>query len=273
MSVVKRKAVERAHLAILGCFLLSKVAWGQSALISSAVVSPPSSVAPTSDVASTFQQEQLALCQEIQAQITNGATQQQLAAWYQRNASRFAAQEKRSEAMAAARALMPMPANEHPNIPANASPTLKAFLIAQITLGNARAQIHNQLLQQAAGAGSNLTPTQLNQLHEKEGQLFQQQNASAIKLQAQRAQTLSNAAAQTPFPMPPPLKFPSNASPQLQAFLTVRDQVIRSQMQVINQYRLADPKAQQAALQKWQQQNAGLLQQMHVKATALSRVN
>jgi len=94
-----------------------------------------------------FQREQLALMREKQALVKQGATDQQLTAWQQQNTARLSAQAQQAQAIAAGAVSQPVPVNAKPNIPADASPTLRDFLTTQAALANARAQIHNQSLQ------------------------------------------------------------------------------------------------------------------------------
>ena len=217
-----------------------------------------------------FQQEQQTLFQERQALVDQGATSEQLAAWRQQNAPQFAALQQQAQAMAATSALQVTQTNLQANIPANASPTLTAFLTTQTALANARAQIHNQLVQ---AMPSNASAAQVNQMQQQEMQTFQQQHAGDLQLQAQRAQTLANESAQTPLSVLPPLVIPADATPQMAAFLTTRDQLMRARRQFHNQYATADPATRQAAMQRWCQQNAALIQQMQQQAQSLSQAN
>jgi hypothetical protein len=206
----------------------------------------------------------------MQTLVAQGATSQQLAAWRQQNAALFAAQQQRTEAISAATALQPMPTNRQPIIPANASQTLTDFLTAQAMLANARAQIHNQIVQQITASGQSVTSVQISQMAQQEMQLFQQQHAADLQLQAQRLQTLANESAQTPLPTPPPLLLSPNVSPQLQALLTTKYQLMQERMQLQNQYANAAPSVQQAAMQQWQQLNAGTIRQLQQQAQNLS---
>jgi hypothetical protein len=218
-----------------------------------------------------YQQEQFALAQAEQTLVAQGATQQQLDAWHQQNAAQFAAQQQRAEVISAASALQLIRTNRQPNIPPNASQTLSDFLTAQASLANARAQIHNQLVQQITASGQSVTPAQVSQMEQQEALTFQQQNASTLQLQAQRAQALASASVQTPLRTSPPLSLPPNASSQLQTFLTTQNQLMQQRIQLQNQYANAAPSVRQAAMQQWQQQNAGLIQQMQQQAQNLSQ--
>lgn len=100
---------------------------------------------------------------------------------------------------------------------------------------------------------------------------FQQDNAALITRQSQLAQTIGQQQSSTPAPIPPPLQIPPNASPQMQAYLTTRDQLLRSQVAVMNQHLTDAPATQQAVMQQWQQQNATLIQQYQQQAQTISQ--
>lgn len=212
-----------------------------------------------------FQREQLALMREKQALVKQGATDQQLTAWQQQNTARLSAQAQQAQAIAAGAVSQPVPVNAKPNIPADASPTLRDFLTTQAALANARAQIHNQSLQATSSSRGGPQDSQM--------QSFQQQHAGDLQLQLQRAQSLSDAAAQTPLMVPKPRTIPSDATPELIAYMTLRDQLMRERIQVRNQYISADPAALEAALQQWRQQNAERIQQLSQKAQNLAQTN
>jgi hypothetical protein len=220
-----------------------------------------------------FQQEQRALARQERALEAGGATPQQLAAWHQENSAQFAAQEQRAEAMAITSALSLRRQNRQPRIPADASPALKDLLTTQAALANARAQIHNQLVQQATASGQSPTFAQVGKMEQQESQLFQQQNAAVLALQTQRSQVLANASAQTMRTVPAPLVIPSNATPQMAAYLTTRNQIRRGLVQIRNQYATATPAAREAAMQEWFKQNAGLIAQLRQQAQSLSQAN
>ena len=218
-----------------------------------------------------YQEEQKVLIQEKRSLVASGATQEQLAAWRQQNDAQFAAQLQRAQAMATISALQPMATNRRANIPANASPALRDFLTSKTALGNARAQIHNQFVQQAAG--SSLTYAQLGNIEQQESELFQQQNAALLTLQAQRSLTLTNESTQTAQPVPPPVVIAPNTTPQMAAFLTVRNQLMRERVQLWNQYVNAAPSVREAVLQQWRQQNAGRIQQLQQLAQNLAQAS
>lgn len=209
----------------------------------------------------------MALMQEEAALVAKGATPAQIEAWHQQNAARFAVQQQRAQDMAAQSSLEPMSAPGGPNIPANASQTLKDFLSTQVVLANARAQIHNQLLD---AMPLDVTAEQISQMEQQARQLFEQQYGAQLQQQAQRAQTLAKESAPVAMPMPPPLQIPANATPQLAAYLTACDQLMREEIQVRNQHANAASSVTQAAVQQWRQQNAARFQQLQQLAQNLS---
>jgi len=251
---------------VLISFLLVKTSFGQTA-----VVSQPAPTQAPSATLQAYQQQQQALAQSFSALMAQGATPQQMAAWQQQNAAALAAQQQQAQAMGMASALQPRELISQPPVPPNASQTVKDYLAAQVTLNNAKAQIHNQLIQSVAG--QSLTSDQLTQLQQQETQLFQQQYGQQLQQQAQRAQTLANESAQTPLPVPGPTVVPPNATPQLAAYLALRDQLMQARVQVWNQYVNADPSVRDAAMQQWQQQNAAQFQQLQQLAQSAFPAN
>lgn len=220
-----------------------------------------------------FRTEQLALARQEEGLVEGGATQAQINAWRQQHAGEFALQQQRAQAMATATSLRLIRTNRKPNIPANASPALKQFLTTQATLAKARAKIHNQLVQQAAASGSSLTFAQVSQMQRQERELFQQQNASLVALQMQRAQALANASPPTARTAPIPLVIPPNATPQMAAYLTTRNQMRLARFQLMKQYANADPAVKEAALQAWYKQNASQIAQLRQQAENLSQAS
>jgi hypothetical protein len=270
--------------------LLAGLAMGGTAFAQTGDVSPQTSGSADTltDPLTEFQQQRQALFQQWQTLVSQGANDQQLQAWQQQNAPQFQALQQMAQTLAAQSALEPMPLIQQVNIPPNASGippnasgipanasgitanisgTLGDFLTAQTSLANAYAQIHNQLLQ---ALPSEVTQEQVNAMQQQEAQTFQQQNAADLQLQAQRAQTLAAESASQPLPVPGPPVIPPGASPQLQAFLTARNALAANQAQLWNQYLTADPATRDAAMQQWQQQNAGSLLQLRQLAQELS---
>jgi hypothetical protein len=249
-------------LVVLTYFLLLKTSFGQTA-----VGSQPAPVQPQSATLQTFLQEQQSLAQTEQALVAQGATEQQIQAWRTQNAGRLEAQQQRAQDMAAESAVESMPVGVQPNIPANASPPLKDFMTTQAALGNARAQIHNQLLRAMPG---DVTEEQIGEMQQKEEQLFQQQYAEDLKVQAQRAQALAQESAGQPQPVPGAPNIPSDASPQLKALLLARYQLMHDQIVFSNQYAGATPASRDATLEQWHRQNASRFQQLQTLAQNLS---
>jgi hypothetical protein len=225
----------------------------------------------SSTTAEAYQQEEQTLIGEYQALVSQGATQQQLQAWHQQNAPQFQAQHQRVQALSAAFALQLEPVASGTNIPANtpanASPTLQAFLATRASLVQAHALLHNQLVQ-AMPPGATLD--QIDAMRSQERQLFFQKHAADLQLQQQRAQTLAAESAAQPLPVLGTTFIPPNATPQLKAFIPARDALMKSWMQVFNQYRTADPAVRSAAIQQWRQQNAASIQQLRQLAQNLS---
>lgn len=230
----------------------------------------PPQASPVEATLQAFLDEQDALLQERESLWAKGATAEQLHAWRDKNAARIAAQQKRAEALASASAVQPLPTNSAAHIPPDASPTLAAFLTTRASLQNARAHIHNQLVAQAASSRQGLTSAKLSQMEQQASKLFHQQHASQLQLQDQRLLALAAESARESNPAPAMGTMPRNASPQLTAYLSMRDQLIRKRQQLKSQYANADPATLQAALQNWRQQNAARLQQQQQLAQALT---
>jgi hypothetical protein len=151
------------------------------------------------------------------------------------------------------------------SIPSGASSEMTEFLQNRATLENNFAKLHNQMLQaNQAGTGSSSTAVDLEKL-------FHDQNEGLLKRQAQLDKIIAQQQAQKPLVMPPPLVIPSNASPQLKAYLVARDQLTRDRVQTMNKYRTANRQVQEAAMQQWQHQNADRLQHLRDLAQALPK--
>jgi len=150
-----------------------------------------------------------------------------------------------------------MPFVSQANIPANASPEMKEFLQNRQTLMEKMAELRQQ--------NPNGAPNP--QLFAE----FRQQNADLFKRQSQLAQIIGQQQARNPLPEPPPLQIPPNASPQLKAYLTARDQLMRDQVAFMNQHRTDAPAARQSAMQQWRQENATRFQQLQQLAQAMAQ--
>ncbi len=213
----------------------------------------------SSSTLQTYLQERRALIQQSHALVAQGATQEQLDAWRQQNAAQFQSLQQLARVIGLQSEMRYLPENLTAHIPANASPTFKAFLATRAILANAHAKIHNQLLQSLPDGA---TQEQVEAMQQQEGQTFEQQYAGDLQLQAQRAQTLAAEFDSRPMHVPGAPVIPPGATPQLAAFLTARNTLAKERAQFWNQTLSDDPKTRQAATQAWQQQNAQRLQQL-----------
>ena len=100
-----------------------------------------------------------------------------------------------------------------------------------------------------------------------------QPDDALLRRQVQLSQIVAAQQAHQALPIPPPLQVPPGASPQLKALLSTRDRIMRSQIQVMNQYCTADPKVRSAAMRQWDEQNADLIKTMRQEAEALAKTN
>ena len=141
------------------------------------------------------------------------------------------------------------------NIPPNASPEMKEFLENQTVLA--------QKMDQLRGPGANgvISPQSFAQFHEQNADLLKRQNqlAQIIGQQQQAKSTL------------PPLQIPPKATPQLQAYLKARDQLMRDQIAFMNKHSTDNLAAKEAAMQQWRQQNASRFQQLQQLTQGLGK--
>lgn len=226
-----------------------------------------SSASGASGILAEFLQAQQELVQELQALISQGATEAQIEAWQQENAPAFEAEFQLAQAIAIASALQPLPIADWVNFPADATTNLEDFLTTGATLSNAFAQIHNQLLQTMPSA---VTQEDLRSMREQEEESFRDQNAGDLQLHERLAHAVAAESASMPFPIPGPPLIPPNATPQLQAYLVARNAIANAQAQLLNQYLNADPAVTRAAMEQWARQNAGSLQQLDQLAQDLA---
>jgi hypothetical protein len=200
------------------------------------------------------------LARQMETLIQQGATEQQMETWWQQNAVAIQNERQLAVNLAAATPPQPLPIQSEVSIPEDATPEMSSYLVTRADLANKFAALYNQQIQ-SASSDTDVVAT------------FAQQNAAEIQTLQQQAQIVSAQSAQQTMPVPPPLVIPPGSTPQLAAFLTTRDQLMRSRIQLQNQYATADPATRQAALQQWQQQNATLIQQMQQQAQNLSQAN
>jgi len=221
----------------------------------------------SSSLLAAYLQEQRSLAQEQQTLISQGATTQQMQAWWQSNAPRFQAQRQRAQALSTASAIHPMRMIRQVTIPADASPTLRDFLVSRATLANAYAQLHNQMLKALPPGAS---PAQIHAFELQAMQTFRKQHSRDIQLQARQSQSLAAESASRPLPIPGPPRIPRGATPQFAAYLTARNALAASHAQLWNQYLGADPTTRAAAMNQWQQQNATSLDQLRQTTQAFT---
>ena len=136
-------------------------------------------------------------------------------------------------------------------------------MVARADLFNRFVELHNQAVASGASAATD----------DSVEADFQAQNAAAIKAQAKRASLLAAQAASQPLPTPPTLVIPAGASPQMQAFLILRDQMMRGYVALWNQYLNADPSVRDQAMEQWRQQNAASFQALQQMAQQLAQSN
>ena len=154
----------------------------------------------------------------------------------------------------AANAMRPPMPQAGTNLPANATPEMREFMQNRQTLTQKMAELRQQ------NPGTNGAPDP------KLFAEFQQENATLLQRQKELSQIISQQQARNPIPAPPPLQIPPNASPQLQAYLTDRDHLMRDQIAFMNKHRTDDPATRQSAMQQWRQQNAARFQQLQQEA-------
>jgi hypothetical protein len=218
-------------------------------------------VAPNSSTAQatvTFQAEQQALSASFQQLVAQGATPAQFDAWRQQNAARLAAQQQRAKAISASQPVQSIAYITDVDIPSGASQTMEDFITARADLYNQQAQVHNQQVQSTGTVNEAQVAS-----------TFQTQSAAALHAQTQRTQILAQEANQQPLPVPPPLEIPPGATSQMSAFLTLRDQLMRGEVQVHNQNLSLTTAAQKSALLQWRQQNASQFAQLRTLAQGL----
>jgi hypothetical protein len=196
--------------------------------------------------------------------MLQGPSPQQIADWQTENAAVFTDQQQRAAALGAFSSAQPLAYINEVNIPADATPEMRDFLNVRANLYNSYAQLHSQAVSDSGGTTASESDVQA---------AYQAQNAGDIKAQAARAQTIAAQSASHPLPVPPPLVIPPKASPTMQAFLDLRDQLMRERSALWNQYLGSAPTIRDAAIQQWQQQNAAQFQQLQQLAQQLAETN
>ena len=157
----------------------------------------------------------------------------------------------------------PPGAPPNPMLSPNASPEMRELMqtrnLLNQKLAEYRARIHQTDPTQVP------TPDQIKE--------FQKENAELLNRQQQLTEKLEEQLYKNPLPEPPPLQFPPNATPEQKAFLTTRDKIMRSQIIVMNKNRTVDAATRKAAMQAWQKENAGLIQQLQNDEAAMVKSN
>jgi len=143
--------------------------------------------------------------------------------------------------------------------PANASPEMKEFMANRATLAKNFSELRSQMM-------ATKPPGSMQEVMQQ----FREKNKALLDRQAQLAHSLAPQRGPGSLSAPPPLQIPPQASPQMRAYLTARDQLMRDQMAAMRQNATADPQARAAAMQQWRQQNAARFDQLRQLAQALS---
>lgn len=228
-------------------------------------------------VEQAFVQEQQTLMQEMSSLLGSAPSAQAIQNAQSQYATEIQSQQQIAQELAAVSELQQIPYVTDVTIPSDASSQMADFMSAQADLMNGYAYIHNQQVQSlAASVAPNSVPstaqmTQLAQIGPDEITAFQQQYASEIQAQQQRAQLVANQLNQTPIPVSPPLVIPPSASPAMQAFLTLHDQLMRQTIEVLNANLTASPTVQAEALSQLQGQNAASIAQLQQLAQNVSQ--
>jgi len=252
----------------LGCLVLSTVLFTPAAARADAppVTTPtaaPSVAVPAnaSPEMTEFLQNRAALLTKLEQLQANGSSDPQaMALFQQQNADLLKRQAQLAQVLAQQQKTA-LPAPTPLPIPADASPQMKAFLAARDQLMRDEIAFQNQHLNDDPAT------------REAAAQQWQQQKAARSQQIQQAAQAVSLQNAATPLPVPPPLQIPPDASPEMRALLTARDQLMRDEIAFKNQHANDDGPTRAAALQQWQQQNAARFQQVQQLAKALPGTN
>jgi hypothetical protein len=189
--------------------------------------------------------------------LSSGATSAQLTAWQQQNSASFAAQQNQVQSLAAQTVPALLPTITDLAVPTDASPELVALLTTKANLLNEDILKNNQL--QTAGS---VTATAAQPLSATA--------VAALQTLSQQTQAVAAQSAHVAVPVPGATSLPPSAPPKLKAFLLARDQLMREELQLYNQYVNSDPSARDAALQQWHQTNASRFLQLRQLAQALS---
>lgn len=248
-----------------GLFLLTRCLWlcilmgAWLSVNAQSSTSSGSLTGPTQEILTAFLSTQATLWASRQQLMSQNPSIEEIQTWYQQHATELTAQQQRAQMIAAALPRHYLICVRPIYFPAGASQTVKDFLVAKSNLSNLRAQIYNQQLQSTGEVNDSQVEA-----------TFCTQNAGAVMQQVDRAQSLTREFTNRQNTMPPPLSLPANASPDLIAFLRLRDQVLRERIKIIKQHAADSSEVSSAALQQWDQQNRTRLQQMQQQAQVLA---
>jgi hypothetical protein len=234
-------------------------------LAAQTVESSPAS-SGSSDAYSNFLEQSQAFHQQLRTLMAEGATSKQVAQWQAENSEQIQTLQQSAETFGEASVKDPRITIRQVTIPAGTSTTLASFITTAAALATARAQIHNQLIQSLP---ANATNEQIQQMLWQERQEFLQQHASDIQAQAQRAVTLGSSSALPPSGGSATFAIPSDASPQMKAFLTLHNRLFAGRAQFLRQSG-SSVTIREATMASWAQQNASDMLKLRALALAFS---
>lgn len=246
------------------CFVLSASAQSiQPSLSASESKTNPASIpVKASDAEEAIRQQQAELSSQLSSLMTKGEMGDKLAAWQQESAAKFSIQVQRAEALSSAHTPL-MPLITEVNVPEGASPDLTSLMLLKADLGNRAMQLHAQLQASAAlGDGSSL---------QNEGTFFKKQNAAELEQMQEISKGMAEQVPSGRAPEPGPVVVPDNATPQLKAFLIFKNQLMREQAQLYNQFLTAEPLDRDAIMRQWTQQNSARFSQLQEMAKSLAQ--
>lgn len=211
------------------------------------------STANSSPVFQEFQRERYALAVEREDLLKTGASFQQVVDWEKRNASRLSARRDQMQILAAESALEPREFSPT-SIPAGVSDSLKTLIGARAALADARAKIHNQLLETLP---QEVTKEQVQQMQEKEQYLFRQRYKKEIQAMRQTIKALAGEQGRKQASVPSVLDLPQDISLETRKNLETRNQMASERAKLWNQLLDAPP-----ATREWVEQSTGHFKQM-----------
>ena len=138
----------------------------------------------------------------------------------------------------------------------NASAEMKEFMANRATLAQKMADLRRSNPNGAAD------PKLFSQ--------FQKENAALLQRQRELSQALTQQQGQHLPGVVPEMPIPATASPEMKAYLTARNQLMREQMEFMSQHRTDDPATRQAAMLKWRQDHAARFQELQQKSRTMN---